>query len=43
VQSSAPRIVEEKIPLTSVAPTLLRLFGVEPPSYMKQPAVPLAG
>jgi hypothetical protein len=43
VQSSSPRIVEEKIPLTSVAPTLLRLFGVEPPSYMKQPAVPLAG
>jgi hypothetical protein len=42
VQSSAPRRVEERIPLTSVAPTLLRLFGVEPPSYMKQPAVLLA-
>jgi hypothetical protein len=43
VQSTAPRRVEEKIPLTSVAPTILRLFGVEPPSYMKQPAVDLAG
>jgi hypothetical protein len=43
VQSASPRIVEEKIPLTSVAPTLLRMFGVEPPSYMKQPAVPLVG
>jgi hypothetical protein len=43
VQSSAPRIVEEKIPLTSVAPTLLGLFGVEPPSYMKQSPVLLSG
>jgi hypothetical protein len=43
VQSSAPRRVEEKIPLTSVAPTILRLFGVDAPSYMKQPAVELAG
>jgi hypothetical protein len=43
VQSSAPRRVEEKIPLTSVAPTILRLFGVGAPSYMKQPAIELAG
>jgi hypothetical protein len=43
VQSAAPRRVEEKIPLTSVAPTILRLFGVGAPSYMKQPAVELAG
>jgi hypothetical protein len=42
VQSSAPRRVEEKIPLTSVAPTILRLFGVDAPSYMKEPAVELA-
>ena len=43
VQSSAPCRVDEKMPLTSVAPTILRLFGVDPPSYMKQPAVELAG
>jgi len=43
VQSSAPRRVEEKIPLTSVAPTILRLFGVDAPTYMKEPAVELAG
>lgn len=42
VQSSAPRRFDEKIPLTAVAPTVLRLFGVDPPSYMKQPAVELA-
>lgn len=43
VQSSVPRKVVEKIPLTSVAPTVLRLFGVEAPSYMKEPPVELAG
>jgi len=43
VQTSSPRRVEEKVPLTAVAPTLLRLYGVEQPGYMKQPAVPLAG
>jgi hypothetical protein len=43
VQSATPRRVGEKIPLTSVAPTILRLFGVDAPSYMKQPAVELAG
>jgi hypothetical protein len=43
VQSAVPRRVEEKIPLTSVAPTILRFFGVDPPSYMKQPAVEMAG
>jgi hypothetical protein len=43
VQSPSPRRVEEKIRLTSVAPTLLRLFGVDAPSYMKEPAIELAG
>jgi hypothetical protein len=43
VQSANPRRAEGKIPLTSVAPTILRLFGVDAPSYMKQPAVELAG
>ncbi|MBP1819417.1 hypothetical protein [Mycobacterium sp. OAE908] len=43
VQSSVPRRIDEKMPLTAVAPTILRLFGVDPPSYMKQPAVELAG
>jgi len=43
VQSPAPRRVEEKVALTSVAPTILRLFGVDAPSYMKEPAVELAG
>jgi hypothetical protein len=43
VTSAAPRRVDEKLPLTSVAPTILRLFGVEAPSYMKEPAVELAG
>lgn len=43
VTSAAPRRVEEPLPLTSVAPTILRLFGVDPPSYMKDPAVELAG
>ncbi|VEG46055.1 Uncharacterised protein [Mycolicibacterium flavescens] len=39
VKCSTPRKWGEKIPLTSVAPTILRLFGVDPPSYMKDPAV----
>ena len=43
VQSSAPHRSTERIPLTSVAPTILRLYGVDPPSYMKQPAIELAG
>jgi hypothetical protein len=43
VTSAAPRRVTEKIPLTAVAPTVLGLFGVEVPSYMKEPAVGLAG
>ena len=43
VQSSNPRRVEEKLPLTSVAPTILRLFGVDAPSYMKEPALELLG
>ncbi len=42
VQSMAPRMIEDKIPLTSVAPTILRLFGVDAPSYMKEPPVQLA-
>jgi hypothetical protein len=43
VQSRAPRRVEEKIALTSVAPTVLGLFGVNAPSYMKEPQVELVG
>ena len=39
VQSKSPRRVEEKVPLTSVAPTILQRFGIEPPSYMKTPPV----
>jgi hypothetical protein len=42
VQSAAPRRVEERVPLTSVAPSILRLFGVNAPSYMKEPEVPLS-
>lgn len=42
VQSTTPRRVEEKIPLTSVAPTILRLFGVDVPAYMKEPQVELS-
>ena len=42
VQSTLPRRVEDKIPLTAVAPTILRLFGVEAPAYMKTPSVELA-
>ncbi|MDZ7910613.1 MAG: hypothetical protein U5O16_02020 [Rhodococcus sp. (in: high G+C Gram-positive bacteria)] len=41
VQSNSPGTAEMKVPLTSVAPTLLRLFGVDAPSYMKEPAVAL--
>ena len=43
VTSANPRRVEEKVPLTAVAPTILRMFGVDAPSYMKEPAVELAG
>ncbi|WP_099039551.1 hypothetical protein [Mycobacterium neglectum] len=42
VQSPTPRNIGERIPLTSVAPTILRLFGVDPPAYMTEPAVELA-
>jgi hypothetical protein len=42
VQSPAPGRSNEKIPITSVAPTILRLFGLDAPSYMKQPALDLA-
>ncbi|OBB35357.1 hypothetical protein [Mycobacterium sp. 852002-51961_SCH5331710] len=42
VQCSTPHKRGEKIPLTAVAPTVLRLFGVDPPTYMKDPAVELA-
>jgi predicted AlkP superfamily phosphohydrolase/phosphomutase len=42
VQSDTPRRVEERIPLTAVAPTLLRLFGVNVPSYMKEAQVALS-
>lgn len=42
VQSPTPRQVEERVPLTSVAPTILRLFGVNAPSYMKEPQVELS-
>lgn len=42
VQSPTPRNTGERIPLTSVAPTILRLFGVDPPSYMEESAVELA-
>lgn len=42
VRSTHPRRIDEKIPLTSVAPTILRLFDVDAPCYMKEPAVELA-
>lgn len=42
VQSKAPRRVDEKVPLTSVAPTILRLFGIDIPAYMKTPPAQLA-
>lgn len=42
VQSPNPRRVDERIPLTSVAPTILRLFGVNAPSYMKEAQVALS-
>jgi len=35
VQSSTPRVAEEKIPLIAVAPTVLELFGIKPPKYMR--------
>ncbi|MBB3605182.1 hypothetical protein FHT40_004866 [Mycolicibacterium sp. BK556] len=41
VQSPTPRRVDERIPLTSVAPTILRLFGVNAPAYMKEAQVAL--
>jgi predicted AlkP superfamily phosphohydrolase/phosphomutase len=41
--SATPRRIDEKMQLTSVAPTILRLFGVDAPSCMKQPAAELAG
>ncbi len=28
------RVTQEKVPLTAIAPTLLRLFSVEPPAFM---------
>ena len=42
VQSGTPRRVDERVPLTAVAPTILGLFGVTPPAYMKDPRVALS-
>lgn len=42
VESSQPVQHTEKVPLTSVAPTVLSLFGVDAPAYMKSPALPVA-
>jgi hypothetical protein len=36
------RVVEEPVPLTAVAPTLLSLFGVGRPDYMPESELPLA-
>lgn len=41
VQSASPGKSDTKIPLTCVAPTVLALFGIEPPSYMKEPPAQL--
>lgn len=42
VQSPVPRRAEGKVPLTAVAPTVLRLFGVTVPAYMKEPQLELS-
>jgi hypothetical protein len=42
VQSAKPGRAEERVALTSVAPTILRLFGVNAPAYMKDAPVPLS-
>jgi hypothetical protein len=42
VQSTHPRHVRDKVPLTAVAPTILQLFDVDAPPYMKEPPVALA-
>ncbi|MBX7131362.1 MAG: hypothetical protein K1X67_01660 [Fimbriimonadaceae bacterium] len=41
VQSTTPSRSEQKLPLTAVAPTVLRLFAIDAPSYMKEPAAEL--
>lgn len=41
VQSSTPRNEGDRIPLTAVAPTILRLFGVSAPTYMEKRPVEL--
>jgi hypothetical protein len=40
VRNGRHRLISNKIPLTAVAPTILAQFGVSPPSYMKQEALP---
>lgn len=42
VQSAKPRRMQDKIPITAVAPTILRMFEIDAPGYMKEPAVTLA-
>lgn len=37
------RVVEEPVPLTAVAPTVLSLFGVDRPDYMTGPVLHLVG
>lgn len=37
------RVVEGPVPLTAIAPTVLSLFGVDRPSYMKGPVLPHVG
>jgi hypothetical protein len=43
ITSRTPRRAEGKVALTAVAPTVLGLFGVDAPSYMKEPPIALAG
>jgi len=42
VQSPNPREGMQKVPLTAVAPTILQLFDVDIPSYMREPPIALA-
>lgn len=42
IQSDAPRRHAEKIPVTAIAPTILRALGIDSPEYMKESAAELS-
>jgi len=41
IRNHSPRVVPEKVPLTSVAPTILAHFKVAPPASMREAPLPL--